>query len=293
MCFSSCSFGSRCHRDEGFGAGIRRYALRDDQWERLAALHLPGSATYRGRTATDTRLFVDAVLFRFRAGIAWRDLPERFGNWHRVYVRFSRWSAGGVWQRIFAELSKDKNNEYAMIDSTVVRAHRNAAGVVRRKKGRWTQSYPGRRSRRQKAQSAKRSHRQNSGRFDDEDSRALRCGRSPHRFVLDGGQAHDLQGFDVLSGQITASVLIADKGYDADARVRAVLAGKTITAVIPGRKKRKTPIEYDKEAYKRRQKIENWFSRLKDFRAVATRYDKRARNFLSGVYLAAAMTWMN
>ena len=113
----------------------RRYALTDAQWERLSALDLPGSATYRGRTATDTRLFVDAVLFRFRAGIAWRDLPERFGNWHRVYVRFHRWSQNGVWERIFADLSNDAANEYALIDSTVVRAHRKASGAVRRKKG--------------------------------------------------------------------------------------------------------------------------------------------------------------
>ena len=104
---------------------------------------------------------------------------------------------------------------------------------------------------------------------------------------------HDLEGFDGLSGNIDAPLLIADKGYDADRRVRDVLAAKKITAVIPGRKKRKRSIEYDKEMYKKRHKIENWFSRLKDFRGIATRFDKRARNFLSGVYLAAAMTWIN
>lgn len=111
----------------------RRYALRDDQWERLKALGLPGDAGHTGRPAKDTRLFVEAVLFRFRAGIAWRDLPPRFGNWHRVYVRFSRWSKQGVWQHIFETLAKDRDNEYAMIDSTTVRAQRSAAGA--RKKG--------------------------------------------------------------------------------------------------------------------------------------------------------------
>lgn len=62
----------------------RRYGLTDAQWERLQDLNLPGSAGHVGRPAKDTRLFVEAVLFRFRAGIAWRDLPRRFGNWHRV-----------------------------------------------------------------------------------------------------------------------------------------------------------------------------------------------------------------
>ena len=111
----------------------RRYALRDDQWERLQALGLPGQRGHVGVTARDNRLFVEAVLYRFRAGIPWRDLPPRFGNWHRVYVRFNRWSKKGIWHKVFAHLAKQADNEYALIDSTIVRAHRSAAGA--RKKG--------------------------------------------------------------------------------------------------------------------------------------------------------------
>jgi transposase len=110
----------------------KRYALRDDQWERLQGLGLPGCDGHVGVTAKDNRLFVEAVLYRFRAGIPWRDLPPRFGNWHRVYVRFNRWSKQGVWLRIFQQLSKDRSNEYAMIDSTIVRAHRSAAGAQKK-----------------------------------------------------------------------------------------------------------------------------------------------------------------
>ena len=111
----------------------KRYALRDDQWERLQGLGLPGRSGHVGVTAKDNRLFVEAVLYRFRAGIPWRDLPPGFGNWHRVYVRFDRRSKRGVWLKLFAQLSQDASNEYALIDSTVVRAHRSAAGA--RKKG--------------------------------------------------------------------------------------------------------------------------------------------------------------
>src|SRR5437764_12093042 len=111
---------------------MRRYALRDDQWDRIKDI-LPGRAGHVGVTAKDNRLFVEAVLFRFRAGIPWRDLPPRFGHWHRVYVRFNRWSQHDIWLKIFEQLSQDANNEYAMIDSTVVRAQRSAAGA--RKKG--------------------------------------------------------------------------------------------------------------------------------------------------------------
>ena len=116
----------------------KRYALRDDQWERLEQLGLPGGRSHVGVTAKDNRLFVEAVLYRFRAGIPWRDLPPRFGNWHRVYVRFNRWSQQGIWQKVFAQLAQEADNEYVMIDSTIVRAHRSAAGA--RKKGQTSQS---------------------------------------------------------------------------------------------------------------------------------------------------------
>ena len=110
-----------------------RYGLPDDQWERLDQLGLTGQRNHVGVTARNNRLSVEAVLYRFRAGIPWRDLPAHFGNWHRVYGRFNRWSKQGVWQKVFAPLAKEADNEYAMIDSTIVRAHRSAAGA--RKKG--------------------------------------------------------------------------------------------------------------------------------------------------------------
>jgi transposase len=106
----------------------RRYALRDDQWERIKDL-LPGRAGHVGVTAHNNRLFVDAVLYRYRAGIAWRDLPERFGDFRVVHLRHMRWSKSGVWQRVFEALACEADNEYAMIDATIVRAHQHSAGA--------------------------------------------------------------------------------------------------------------------------------------------------------------------
>ncbi len=110
----------------------RRYALRDDQWARIEGL-LPGRAGYVGGTAADNRLFVDAVLYRCRAGIPWRDLPARFGDGKAVHQRFSRWAKSGVWAQVFQALSADADNEYTLIDATIVRAHQHSAGA--RKKG--------------------------------------------------------------------------------------------------------------------------------------------------------------
>ena len=106
----------------------RRYALREDQGERIEAL-LPGRAGHVGGTARDNRLFVEAVLYRYRAGIPWRDLPERFGDFRVIHTRHMRWSRSGVWERVFQHLAADADNEYAMIDTTIIRAHQHAAGA--------------------------------------------------------------------------------------------------------------------------------------------------------------------
>ncbi len=116
---------------------------------------------------------------------------------------------------------------------------------------------------------------------------------NPTGFTLTAGQACDLDGADILLPQIKADILIADKAFDADQRVIAPLeqAGKTV--VIPPKANRKQPRSYDKELYKARHLIENFFAKLKQFRAIATRYDKRAVNFLAGVYLASTIIWLN
>ena len=111
---------------------MRRHGLRDDQWDRMKDL-LPGREGHVGVTAKDNRLFVEAVLFRYRTGIPWRDLPERFGGWKAVHTRFSRWAASGVWAEVFEHLSADADNEYAMIDSTIVRAHQHSAGAPKKR----------------------------------------------------------------------------------------------------------------------------------------------------------------
>ena len=110
---------------------MRRYALRDDQWERIKDL-LPGREGHVGVTAKDNRLFVEAVLCRYRAGIPWRDLPDRFGPGKAVHTRFSGWAKSGVWEKVFKHLAADPDNEYAIIDSTIVRAHQHSAGALKK-----------------------------------------------------------------------------------------------------------------------------------------------------------------
>lgn len=107
---------------------VKRYAVSDAQWEHIKDL-LPGQPGHVGANSPNTRLFVDAVLYRYRAGIPWRDLPARFGDFRNIHQRHSRWSRTGVWLRVFEALAQDANNEYAMIDSTIVKAHQHSAGA--------------------------------------------------------------------------------------------------------------------------------------------------------------------
>ena len=104
----------------------KRYELTDSQWARIASI-LPGKVGDPGRTAGDNRLFVNGVLWVLRSGAHWHDLPARYGKWKSLHKRFSRWAKAGVWERVFEALIRDPRNEYLMLDTTLVRAHQQAA----------------------------------------------------------------------------------------------------------------------------------------------------------------------
>ncbi len=101
---------------------VKRYELNETQWQRIAGL-LPGKTSDPGRTGADNRLFVNGVLWVLRSGARWYDLPERYGKWKTAHKRFTRWAKAGVWEAIFATLTADPDNDYLMLDSTLVRAH--------------------------------------------------------------------------------------------------------------------------------------------------------------------------
>ncbi|MGH8336277.1 MAG: IS5 family transposase [Gammaproteobacteria bacterium] len=252
---------------------MRRYALRDDQWDRIKDI-LPGREGHVGATARDNRLFVEAVLYRYRAGIPWRDLPERFGDPIKVHSRFSRWAKSGVWKKLFEMLAADADNEYAMIDSTIVRAHQHSAGA-------------------QKKNGEDQAIGRSKGGLSTKIHAMVDALGNPLAFFLTAGQAHDLQGADALLPQMQADTLLADKAFDADERVIEPLLAAGKRFVIPPRSNRRVPRSYDKELYKARHLMENFYCKLKQYRAIATRYDKTARNFLAGIHLAAAVIWLN
>lgn len=104
----------------------KRYELTADQWRLLEDL-LPGKSGDPGRSGADNLTFVNGVLWVLRSGAHWHDLPERYGKWKTAHKRFTRWAKTGVWERVFAHLIDDPDNDYVSLDSSLVCAHQQAA----------------------------------------------------------------------------------------------------------------------------------------------------------------------
>jgi len=116
---------------------------------------------------------------------------------------------------------------------------------------------------------------------------------NPTACHLTGGEAHDRVGAEALLPTITAATVLADKGDDAGARVLAPLRAAGKTAVIPPKRNRTARRTYDRDVYAARHLLENFSCTLKQYRAIATRYDKTARDFLAAVQLAASVILLN
>ena len=183
-----------------------------------------------------------------------------------------RWSRKGVRQGVFNALAQDADNEYAMIDGTIVRTHRHAAG----------------------AKGASKKAMECIGRSRGGPSTKIHATRdalgNPTGFHPTPGQACDLDGAEVPLDGIAAGTLIADKGYDADARV---IERPESAPVAPPKSNRKEPRVYDKALYKPRHLIENLFEKIKHYTAIATRYDKTATPSLGAIHLVASPIWLN
>jgi transposase len=251
---------------------IPRHDLRDEDWDRVKDL-LPGRAGSRGAPAKDNRRFLHAVLWIAKTGAPWRDLPDYFGKWNTVWRRFDRWARKGFWQKLFGTF-QDPDLEWLILDSTIIRAHPHAAGARKSSGG-------------QAAQALGRSR----GGFGTKIHAAVSGLLLPVTLLLSAGQEADVSHAKTLlaeapKGEVRA--VIADKGYDSQEVVAAIEA-LGAEAVIPSLSNRKQQRAYDKERYKDRNLAERFWSKVKQFRRVATRYEKTARNFLAFVQVASLM----
>lgn len=109
-------------------SAIHRHDISNALWERLKP-HLPGSKGNRGRRGTNNRLFIDAIIWKLRTGVPWRDLPPCYGKWKSVSNRFFSWRDRGVWAKLLELFTDDSELEWLMIDATHIKVHPHAAGA--------------------------------------------------------------------------------------------------------------------------------------------------------------------
>ena len=193
-------------------------------------------------------------------------MPERYGPRTTVYNRFNRWRKAGVWDRLMDAIVEAHEGEVQMIDTSMVRVHQQGATAKRGVKiDVWVVP--------------EADYHQNPRVVDKK-------GR-PIKLKLTAGQASDVASAPELIADLPEeAMLIADKGYDANA-LREAVAERGAWANIPPKANRKDPIRFSKYLYKARNLIERFFNKIKHFRRIATRYDKLAENFLAALKLAA------
>ncbi|WP_353044743.1 IS5 family transposase [Mesorhizobium sp. M1365] len=247
---------------------MSRYDLTDFEWRVIEPL-LPNKP--RGVPRVDDRRVLNGIFWVLRSGAPWRDLPERYGPRTTCYNRFVRWRRAGVWDRLMDAISAEHDGDIQMIDSTSIRAHQQAATA---KKGD------------QIVVSVSR------GGLTTKIHVVVDAQGLPRRLGLTAGQAHDSQIADRLLDHLgQRTIVLADKAYDAD-RIRELIQEQGATPNIPAKSNRKWKPCFSKRLYRERNLIERFFSKLKHFRRVSTRYDKLADNFLAMVQLASMRLWL-
>ncbi|WP_443076402.1 IS5 family transposase [Streptomyces sp. NBC_01725] len=276
-------------------------SLTDAQWARIEPL-LPDRTPRRGGRWRDHRQVIDAIAFKYRTGTPWMDLPERFGSWKGAHNRLRMWAADGTWEKVFTALLAQADAEgdldwVVAVDSTVVRAHQHAAGA--RQKG---------------PRPASRDHAlgRSRGGLTTKIHLAADSRCRPLAFAVTPGQAGDAPAFPQIMARLrvprpigrprtTPEAILADKAYSSRA-IRSHLRQRGIRAVIPqpsdqlANRKRLgnrggRPPSFDREVYKQRNTVERCINKLKQWRGLATRYDKTATSYLAALHLAAIFIW--
>ena len=258
-----------------------RLLLTDEMFDRLEPILLEIKPKVGAPPEQSDRMFIEAVLYVARTGIPWRDLPDELGNYSAVYNRLKRWKINGTWERLWLELQTDEialaDNLY--IDSTCIRAHQHAAGASTEKGGQLKQALG--RSR---------------GGFSTKIHLGCINEKAAISITLTPGQASDAKEFDAVFLKLPAAFSpergMMDKAYDSNA-IRQALREKEIQPVIPPRKNRVDTIDYDKAHYKQRNRVERFIGRIKQFRRIATRYEKLAEMFMAFIHLVSVYVFLS
>ena len=259
----------------GGGDDWPRLALTDEQYHK-AAPFLRSGKSKRGPRTYNNRLTLEGILYYFRTGIPWRDLPPYFGKWNTVHRTFQRWCERGVFLRLFTALAKELDFSVLAVDGTFFKVHQHATGA--RKNGRTPEE-----SRVAQAIGVSR-----GGLTTKLMALMDRKGKLAGYCFVPGNAAETHQLGALLDAVPVNQVdyLLADRAFDTDA-VRDLLWELQIESVIPPKSNRKMVIYYNRGLYKGRHLVENGFGDYKQYRGIATRYCKLIETFAGAFQLVA------
>ena len=255
---------------------VPRLVVSDEQWFRVLPF-LTGKKGGRGRKLKNPRRTFEGILWIFRTGAPWRDLPRFFGKWNSVYRAFKRMCDRGAFMLMFMSLAKELSLNVVMVDGSFVKVHQHAVGARRGERDA------------EESRVAQAIGKTKGGLNTNLLALADKNGRLVRFSLLPGNsfEAHHLG--KLLDGLPVSEIdeLLGDKAYDTNA-VREMLAEMGIEVTIPSKSNRKVPIPHDRYSYKGRHLIENLFVDIKHFRGISTRYHKLAETFCAGLHL---VTW--
>ncbi len=246
------------------------HSISDVAWESILPFLQACPNVYIG-DPEDCRRFLSALLWITKEGATWRAIPEVYGYWNTIYRRFGRWCDAKVFEKLHEHFHEAGEISALLVDSSIVRAHSCAAGAPKKNGG-------------QEMEALGRS----VGGFTTKLNVAVSAEFTPLRFTLTAGQCHDITQASALIADYSCEYVIADAAYDSDA-FRLEITAQDAEAVIRPRKNRVEDRPYDKVIYKLRNVVERFFHRLKQYRRVATRYDKYAVRYLGFVYFASIL----
>lgn len=245
-----------------------RRILTNENWSKLKPILLAQGIYDK----PDLREIVEGMFYRMRAGCPWRDLPEAFGPWNKIYKRFRAWCQTGKWRCIFGAAIDDPDLEWAFIDGSYAKAHQHSAGAP----GPDTQAIG-----KSRAGSTSKIHM------------VVGSFGLPVVFDITGGQVADCMAAPELIVQVSqADSVVADKGYDSE-KIRQQIEAQDSQPVIPRRRNSvKGNDDLDRGLYRYRHLVENVFAKLKHYRAVATRFDKLKKHYEGVVAMACTLLWL-
>lgn len=248
---------------------MKKEYINEMAWGKILAFLRGLKVVYTGSSAK-CKNFIEAVFWMARTGAQWRELPFYYGSWNSVFKRFNSWSRKGIWNKLLEHFSQDSDLEYVMIDATIVRAHACAAGYGD-----------------QPEQGLGRS----AGGFTSKIHAKVDALGNLLKFVVTPGQTSDItQAHNLLSDVYNAHVL-GDKGYSSK-ELKSIIESNNCSVVIPPKNNFIDSWEYDKHIYKERHLIECFFSKIKYFRRVFSRFDKSIRNFVAFISFVGACLWL-